>query len=65
MSSMQASKDCARERCPGTALYDEGCRDYVCGRCGHHIGGKCSVCGRDPADEEHFTVDPEEAMRGT
>jgi len=64
MSGMTASKDCINEQCPGTALFDTACQDYVCARCGAHHKGLCRVCDWDPADEEDYIVDPEEAMRG-
>jgi len=65
MTIHTASKDCSREQCPGTALFDTACQDYVCSRCGHHHKGLCVVCDWDPADEEHFIEDPEETMRGS
>ena len=60
-----ASKDCERQQCPGTAMFEISCKQYVCMRCGHHNQGPCVICDWDPADEEHFTEDPEETMRGT
>lgn len=59
-----ASKDCSNEQCPGTAMWDSACKDYVCIRCHTHHKGLCRVCHWDPADEAYFTEDPEEAMRG-
>jgi len=62
--TVTGSKDCVRDQCPGTALFDTACGDYVCSRCNHHEKGLCSVCDWDPADEQEYTEDPEEAMRG-
>lgn len=59
-----ASRDCAREQCPGTALFDTACQDYVCSRCGHHHKGACAKCDYDPARQFEFTEDPEENMDG-
>ncbi len=61
---MTASKDCSDEQCPGTALWDTVCHDYVCTRCQTHYKGACVVCDYDPAEEAHFTEDPEETMKG-
>lgn len=60
-----ASKDCGLDGCVGTAFWDTACQDYVCQTCGQHdTKDYCSVCGRDRADDEGYTIDPEEADHG-
>lgn len=55
----QYSEDCKRKECPGTAVFDTACQDFVCSRCNHHHNGACVKCDYDPDDRVHVLENDE------
>lgn len=57
---MQATTDCGKESCRGTAFWETSCQCYVCSTCGHHNGKTfCSKCNYD-IEENQFPLEEED-----